>query len=321
VLKAICYAEDSGWSEVNDLTKISDLVGDGTHLVWAYADVANIDPADLDTIQEEFGLHPLAVEDATSLRQRPKLEAYENHLFAVMHQLDDVADQLEASQISCFIGGRWILTIHEHAQRTVDETLKRLRKAPKPTDRGPSYIMHAILDAMVDDYQHIGDEIEADVETLEDHLLKDPAAPVERQLYSMKQRLARLRRYAVPGERILATMLGPAGTIPDETSAFFRDIHDHLLRIIDQMRNVQDLVDALLDLRRIEQANSLNEVTKRLTGWAAIIAVPTFIASVYGMNFELLPNEGDIFGFFFAVALMSGSGTFLYRYFKKKNWL
>jgi magnesium transporter len=321
MLRAMCHTDEEGWTDVVDVARISDLIAEG-NLVWAQADVASLSPSDVSTIQEEFGLHPLAVEDAVSLRQRPKLEAYENHLFSVMHQLDEADGQLEASQIACFAAKQWVLTLHEHAERTIEETDRRLRRAPKPRERGPSFVMHALLDSLVDDYEAKATAIEEEVESIEEQLLVDPATPVDKQLYSIKQRLARLRRYVVPGERILSAMLGPSQTaVPDDTRAYFRDIEDHLLRIIDQMRNVQDLVDALLELRRIEQTNALSDATKRLSGWAAIIAVPTFIASVYGMNFELLPNEQEIFGFFFAVGLMLASGVFLYAYFKRRGWI
>jgi magnesium transporter len=321
VLRAICHEDASGWSELSDPSVISDLIGREGAVVWAEIDVAELHPKDVQTTAEEFGLHPLAVEDAISLRQRPKFEAYENHLFAVTHQLDEVDGQFESTQIACFIGKGWVLTIHEHAERTLAETRARLLRERKPRDRGPSHIMHTLLDVIVDDYGAKTDSLEDEVEALEERVLADPQIQAEKQLYSLKQRLARLRRYAVPGERILHAMLGTTGPVPDETGAYFRDVHDHLLRIIDQMRNVQDLVDALIDLRRIEQANSLNEVTKKLTGWAAIIAVPTFIASIYGMNFELIPNEGEIFGFGFALALMTGTGVGLYTFFKRRGWL
>jgi magnesium transporter len=321
MLKAICHEEATGWFDVDDPSVISQLIQHEGAIVWAELDQAGLVQKDVDTIAEEFGLHPLAVEDAISLKQRPKLEAYENHLFAIMHQLDEDDGQFEAKRIACFIGKGWVLTVHEHSERTLGETRARLLKEKRPRDRGPSHIMHTLLDVIVDDYQHKTDALEDEVEQLEERLLEDPQQPVDKQLYSLKQRLARLRRYAVPGERILTAMLGPVSQVPDETGAYFRDIHDHILRIIDQMRNVQDLSDAMIDLRRVEQANALNEVTKRLTGWAAIIAVPTFIASVYGMNFQLIPNEGGIFGFVFAIALMAGSGIGLYSFFKKRGWI
>lgn len=320
MLKAICHVEGSGWTEVHDVAKISDLIQGEGNVVWAEIDVASLAAKDTEVVREEFELHPLALEDAIGLKQRPKFEAYENHLFTVMHQLDEVDGQLEAKQIASFIGKGWVLTVHQHAERTVEEVARRLKAQPKPRERGPSHIMHTLLDVIVDDYQHKADAIEEEVEQLEEHLLAQPDSPVEKQLYSLKQRLARLRRYAVPGERILSTMLAPATTaVPDETGAYFRDIHDHLLRITDQMRNVQDLVDALLDLRRIEQAKALNEVTKRLTGWAAIIAVPTLIAGIYGMNYQLTPKDQG-WGFEVAVGLMLASAVGLYTFFKRRGW-
>jgi magnesium transporter len=314
---------DSGWEEVSDLSRISDLLAERGTLLWATADVADLSPADVATIAEEFGLHPLAVEDAMSQRQRPKLEPYETHLFAVMHQLDTVDDQLEATQIACFVGQRYVLTLHHSANRILDEAHRRCLRTMKPENRGPSFVMHALLDTIVDDYQTIADKIETEIEAIEERVLVDFRAPVQAELYAMRQRLSRLRRYAVPGERVLAAVVeaNRFEVITGGTAEYFRDVHDHTLRIIDQIRNVQDLADAVFDLQRAEQANEMNEVTKRLTGWAAIIAVPTFIASVYGMNFDLIPNEGDIFGFFFALALMSVSGVGLFTFFRRRRWL
>jgi magnesium transporter len=320
MLKAICHEEATGWFDVDDPSVISELIQHEGAIVWAELDQAGLEQKDVDTIAEEFGLHPLAVEDAISLKQRPKLEAYENHLFAIMHQLDEDDGQFEAKQIACFIGKGWVLTVHEHSERTLEETRARLLKVKRPQDRGPSHIMHTLLDVIVDDYQHKTEALETEVEELEERLLADPQQQVDKQLYSLKQRLARLRRFAVPGERILTAMIGSGTQIPDETGAYFRDIHDHILRIIDQMRNVQDLSDAMIDLRRTEQANALNEVTKRLTGWAAIVAIPTLIAGIYGMNYELTP-KGDKWGFEVALGLMIASAVSLYAFFKKRGWI
>lgn len=322
MLKAICHTDATGWTEVADLEQISDLTEAG-QLVWAQADVSSLSKSDIATIQEELGLHPLAVEDAVSLKQRPKLEAYENHLFAVTHQLDAEDGQLEASQIACFIGRHFVLTVHEGASRTLDEVVARLRRTPKPVERGPSFVMHAILDTVVDDYQAIADALEDEVEHLEDIVLKDPAHSAGVQIYSLKQRLARFRRYAQPGSRVLASFVDSNQTTvaTNETAAFFRDVLDHTLRITDQLRNVEDLVNALLELRRLEQSTAMTDVTKRLTGWAAVIAVPTFIASAYGMNYTLTPHNDTNLGFEIALGLMAVSAIVLYLFFKRRDWI
>jgi magnesium transporter len=323
MLLAVCHSATTGWVEVEDLSRLSDLQAESGNLLWAEADVATLSDEDVALIAEEFSLHPLAVEDAVRTRQRPKLESYQGHLFAVFHELDEVDGQLEASQIACFVGERYMITLHAGAERIVAEAKRRWAGEIGQDATGPGYLLHTLLDALVDDFEDVADKLEVEIENLEEITLGRPNAPVQRELYSVKQRLSRLRRYALPTERVVQWLVSGPGrdVFSKETRELFRDVHDHVLRTADQVRNIDDLADAVLDLRRSEQAASLNEVTKRLTGWAAVIAVPTFIASVYGMNFNLVPADGETFGFFFALSLMAASCLILYVYFKRKDWI
>ena len=322
MLRAFTHELKGDWRALADPTKISESLEAGL-LVWADADVDLITRQDIETIATELGLHPLAVEDAFNTRQRPKFESYEHHLFVVVHQLDIVKEQLEPRQIACFAAKGFVLTLHAGASRIVDLALQRRWGQLRDHAHGSSWIMHSLLDTLVDDYQSMADDIELEVERLEDDLLENPAAPSGARVYSIKQRLSRLRRYAFPGSRALTEFLARADAQVDtkETANYFRDVLDHLMRITDQVRNVDDLLDALLELRRTEQTNALNEVTKRLTGWAAIIAVPTFIASVYGMNFDLIPDSGGRAGFLFSVGLMAASAVALYVYFRRRKFI
>jgi magnesium transporter len=322
MLVAVCHSAATGWVEVNDLTELSELRVESGNLLWVEADVATLSDKEIALIADEFSLHPLAVEDAVRTRQRPKLESYEGHLFVVFHELNEVDDQLEASQIACFIGKRYLITLHSGAERIISEA-KRRWSDEVARDAGPDYLLHTLLDALVDDIEVIADKLEDEIENLEEITLRNPAAPVQRELYSVKQRLSRLRRYALPTERVVRWILEGQGRhlFAQEVHELFADVNDHVLRTADQVRNIEDLADAVLDLRRSEQATALNEVTKRLTGWAAIIAVPTFIASVYGMNFALVPTQGQIFGFFFALLLMALSSLVLFLYFKRRGWI
>ncbi|MGH7857863.1 MAG: magnesium transporter CorA family protein, partial [Candidatus Binatia bacterium] len=241
--------------------------------------------------------------------------------------LQTIDGQLEPAQISCFVGTRYVLALHDGADKTMTETRRRLASASGEVWGGSAFLMHALLDTIVDDYQRIADDLEDEIESLEEMLLADPRARAHANLYTIKQRIARFRRYVLPVSRMLTNIVdigqfSPSiATAETHFGAYFRDVHDHTLRIADQMRNVEDLVDALVDLVRVEATNAQNEVTKRLTGWAAIIAVPTFIASVYGMNFELVPAHGRIFGFWFALALMATAAVGLYAFFKRRGWI
>ena len=276
---------------------------------------------------DEFGLHDLAVEDATSAKERPKLEEYEKHLFVVVHELQPREGQLEVAQIACFVGTRFVLALHTGAGRTMAETRRRLLATTEEIWGGSAFLMHALLDAIVDDYQAIADGLEQEIEDLEETLLADPRSPAQTRLYTVKQRVARFRRYVLPVSRMLATVVEGDGVgaaialVETNFGTYFRDVHDHTLRIADQVRNVEDLGDALIDLARVEATNAQNEIVKRLTGWAAIIAVPPFIASVYGMNFRLFPADGQIFGFWFALGLMFVTSVGLYVYFKRRGWI
>jgi magnesium transporter len=321
MLLALCHSSESGWEDVSDITQLSELRAGANNLVWAEADVRTLDKNDIALIAEEFGLHPLAVEDAVHTRQRPKIDRYDSHLFLVVHELVEADGQLEATQIGCFIGERYVLTLHAGAQRTIEIAKDRWQR--QDLAQHPSYLLHTLLDAVVDDYQRISDRIEDEVENLEEIALATPEADIQRQVYSVKQRISRLRRYALPETRILERTIGNADehTFSVETEPLFRDVHDHLLRITDQVRNADDLTDAVLDLTRNAQAAILNEATRKLSAWAAIFAVLTLIAGVYGMNFQLIPDENSLTGFYFAIGLMIVSGVGMYVYFKGRKWL
>jgi magnesium transporter len=325
MLRAVCHSEASRWADVENLARISDLVDVEGNLVWIEADVAHIGAEDRDTIAEELGLHALAMEDAVTLRQRPKVDSYEGHVFVVFHQLDEHDGQLEAAQIACFIGHRYVLTLHEGAERILQATERRWRAEESPNElaAGPGFLLYTLLDTVVDDYQKISDRLEEEVEDLEDRALASPLAPLQQQLYRIKQRLARLRRFALPVGRIVSSIADPE-VEPHFTRATgerLRDVADHVMLIRDQVESTESLSQAVLDLTRSEQAHALNDVTKKLTGWAAIIAVPTFITGLYGMNFALVPKEGQLFGFFFALGLILVSALVLYRSFKGRGWI
>ncbi len=323
VLLATCHSRQSGWVEVEDLTTVSDLRAKAGNILWAEADVANLSSDDVALIAQEFDLPPLAVEDAINTRQRPKLEVYDRQIFVVMHQLDEIDEQLEATQIAAFVGERFVLVLHDGAKRTLDEA-KRRWAGDQLIEDDATMLLHVLADVVVDDYQKISDLLEEEMENLEDIALAHPQAPVQRQLYPIKQRVARLRRYVLPATRVLDWVLDPdprGRPFTQETAMLFRDVHDHLMRIADQVRNVDELAQAVIDLTSGEQAQNLNETTRRLTAWAAIFAVGTLIAGIYGMNFRLVPRDQTPFGFWFAIGLMAASSVGLYLFFRKKNWL
>ena len=188
--------------------------------------------------------------------------------------------------------------------------------------------MHTLLDTIVDDYEEIAEDQDVVVEQMEEAPARRPAVgfadrSVQDQAATRDGSAATPCRCRAcsPASSSRGSVGANIALVDAQFGAYFRDVYDHTLRIIDQLRNVQELTDALIELVRVEATNTQNEVTKRLTGWAAIIAVPTYIASVYGMNFELVPQHGQVEGFYFALALMAASAVGLYTYFKKREWI
>ena len=323
MLLTVCHSPESGWQRVDDVSRVSEIRRQAETLLWAESDVLNLTEADVATIAEEFGLHPLAVEDAIHTKQRPKIEHYPTHVFVVFHQLNEVDGQLEAVQLACFMGNDYLLTIHAGAARTLDEAKNRWAEEEDGMNQHPSFLLHTLLDVVVDEYQVYADGIEAEMEDLEELILSEPKLKVQRQLYSVKQRVARLRRYVLPESRMLAWAVDPdlPKPVPDTTARLFSDVEDHLLRIGDQVKNVDELAQAVLDMTQSAQAQDLNEVNRMLAAWAAIFAVGTLIAGIYGMNFDLVPGTGTRFGFWFAIGLSILSSVGLYLNFKKRGWL
>ena len=323
MIAALCHSRDSGWVQIDDLSKLSDLRTESGNVLWVEADVASLSDEDVALIVEEFGFPADAIEDAVNTLMRPKVEPFNGTLLFVMHQLDEIDDQLEASQIAGFIGERFVLTIHNGAQRTLDEAKKRWGNA-KQLPAGPAELLHTLTDVVVDDYQEHSDRLEDEMENLEEIALQAPDAPVSVQLYGVKQQIARLRRYVFPAARLLDWVLDPDPSdrpFNQETAMLFRDVHDHLMRITDQVKNIDDLSQAIIDFTRAYRDQALNVTTRKLTAWAAIFAVGTLIAGIYGMNFRLVPRDQTLFGFWFAISLMVVTGVGLYLYFREKDWL
>src|SRR5436305_3968582 len=335
-LHALCRGPGEGWQEVEDLEKVAGLRRDPQVAVWAEADVRGASEADVRALAAEFALDPLAVEDALNPRQRPKLETYEPHLLLVLYQLDEIEDQLEPRQIACFAGGTFVLLMHHGADRTVDEARRRL-EAGGPETASADRMLHVVADVAVDDYESIANDISDEVEELEAQALDVARAgtrttrdvqrsmPSQYRLYTLKQQTSMLRRFALPLSLALQrieTASEPVA-VSDEAEKLFRDVNDHVLRVQAQVRSIEDLSQGVLDLTQSVQADTLNEINKKLTGWAAIIAAPALIVGLYGINYHLLPQPTFLgaWGFVMVLGLMGAASLTLYLFFKRKGWI
>jgi len=317
-----CVAYQDG-RKLADVAKheIHDYLARPGCFVWvALKDAAD---AELEEIREQFGLHQLAVEDARHGHQRPKIEEYDDQLFIVMHTIEVAGDELRAGEIDIFVGPNFVVSMRQHAERGFSEVRARAEREPELLKHGSGYVLYALMDAVVDRYFPVVDAIEVELEAIEEKLFTStsPRASIE-ALYYVKQKLTTLKHATAPQMENAGKLFG--GRVPQVCtglSEYFRDVHDHLVRLNQSIDTERDTVNTAIQVSLALITIGENEVTKRLAAYAALVAIPTMVAGVYGMNFEQMPELKWAFGYPFAVALMVVIDAWLFWRFRKARWL
>ena len=289
--------------------------------VW----VALLDPLpeELDDMQREFGLHALAVEDAHHGHQRPKLEEYGDSLFAVMHTIEVAGDELHVGELDVFVGKNYVLSVRSHSEQSFSNVRARCEREPHLLKQGAGFVLYALMDAVVDHYFPVIDALEDELEEVEKRIFAGtPARANIEALYAIKQKLMVLKHAAGPLHEASGKLYG--GRVPEvcaSTQDYFRDIYDHLFRINQSIDSLRDMVTTAISVNLSLISLQENETTKQLAAYAALVAVPTMIAGVYGMNFELMPELKWAFGYPLALAAMVGIDIYLFYRFRKAKWL
>jgi len=281
-------------------------------------------PSEFDLVTAEFGLHPLAVEDAVKAHQRPKLEMYDDSLFLVLktlHYFDDTS-LVETGELMLFIGDSFIVTVRHGPGAELRSVRRRLEKQPDLLRLGPGAVMYAVADTVVDAYTAIGGELETDLEDVESRVFSAGREADAERIYSLKREVLECRRAAAPliePIRRLATADVPF--VPAETRPFFRDVADHVTRMTEQIESYDRLLSDVLSAHLAQVGVRQNEDMRKISAWAAIFAVPTMIAGVYGMNFDDMPELRQWWGYPAALALMVCACVGLHRIFRRSGWL
>jgi magnesium transporter len=291
---------------------------------WVWIGLSEPTQEEFDSVTREFQLHELAVEDAIKAHQRPKLEDYEGVLFLVLKtaRYIDEEESVEFGEILIFVGDGFIITVRHGEASALHSVRLIAEERPELLERGPGAALHAIIDRVVDDYTPVAAGIENDIEEVE-------AAVFSPQRESAAERIYKLKREVLEFHRATSNLLDPLDQLAggdyellhEETHQFFRDVHDHALRVNEQVEGFRDLLSSVLTANLTQVSVRQNEDMRRISAWVAIIAVPTAIAGIYGMNFEHMPELKWELGYPAALLVMASICTGLYRYFKKVGWL
>ncbi len=279
----------------------------------------------LESLGRCFGLHPLVMEDILNTEHRPKLEVFADHLFIVvkMLQFDDASNEIRTEQVSLILGGDYILTFQERVGDVFDGVRERIRNGKgRVRDHGADYLAYILLDALVDNYFVILEKLGDQLEELEEQLLQAPTPATMQKIHHFKREMILLRKAIWPLREVIAGLQRQEGAlISDATGTFLRDLYDHSIQILDTVETLRDILSGLLDLYLSSLSNRMNEIMKVLTLIATIFIPLTFIAGVYGMNFDYMPELRWKYGYFVVLGLLLACGLALLWFFKRKRWL
>jgi magnesium transporter len=317
-----CAAYQDG-RKLADIPKeaISDYVRRPECFVW----VALKDPTaeELEQMRREFGLHPLAVEDASHGHQRPKIEEYGDSIFAVMHVVELREGEVEVAEVSLFVGKNYILSVRKGTEHGFTVVRERAEREPELLRHGSGFVFYALMDNVVDRYFPVVDGLEVELEALEERIFAglSPQTNIE-ALYNLKHKLMVVRHAVEP--LIEGTHRLYGGRVPQVcvgTQDYFRDIYDHLLRVSQALDGLRDMVGTAMSVNLSLITLAENEVTKRLASYAALIAIPTLIAGIEGMNFRHMPELDWYLGYPLTVGAMVLIDWLLWRRFRRVGWL
>ena len=305
------------------VAQISDYITDESVTIWL--DLRDPDRDDLAVLSDEFGLHPLAVEDAVYEHERPKLDRYRSHLFLTAYgaRLDTTTGKLITSELAAFITKQALITVRKDDGLDIGAVVERWDASPDLAKFGVGFLLYGLLDYIVDGHFETVRSLDETVEALEDQLFDASAQSLEvqRRSFELRKSLVLLRRVVLPMREVVNTLMRhDLELVPGDLMPYYHDLYDHVLRATEWTESLRDLVISILETNLTVQGNRLNVITKKVTSWAAIVAVPTLITGYYGMNVPY-PGFDKTVGFTISIVTMVVAALVLYIVFKRKDWL
>ncbi|MCX3291065.1 magnesium/cobalt transporter CorA [Streptomyces sp. NEAU-H22] len=287
---------------------------------------------EFDHVTREFGLHPLAVEDALKAHQRPKLEVYDDSLFVVLKPVayEPQSDTVSSGEIMIFLGDSFVVTVRHGEGAPLKAVRHRLEHEPELLGKGPTAVLYAVADATVDHYLDVATELQTDLEGLEAEVFSPDGGGSRNtasRIYDFKRQVLEFRRATGPLAPPMSRLAGTASTgvavpfVDDRARPFFRDVSDHLTRVNDSVENLDRLVSDILSAHLAQMSVRQNDDMRKISAWAAMAAIPTMLAGIYGMNFEHMPELRWVWSYPALIALMAVLELMVFRLFKRRGWL
>jgi magnesium transporter len=287
---------------------------------------------EFDHVTREFGLHPLAVEDALKAHQRPKLEVYDDSLFVVLKPVayEPQSDTVSSGEIMIFLGDSFVVTVRHGEGSPLKAVRRRLEQEPELLVKGPTAVLYAVADATVDHYLDVATELQTDLEGLEAEVFSPDGGGSRNtasRIYDFKRQVLEFRRATGPLAPPMSRLAGTASTgvavpfVDDRARPFFRDVNDHLTRVNESVENLDRLVSDILSAHLAQMSVRQNDDMRKISAWAAMAAIPTMLAGIYGMNFDHMPELRWVWSYPALLVLMAALEIGVFRLFKRRGWL
>ncbi len=320
LINCVAYQDGRKLADI-PVSEIHNYVSRADCFVWVA--LRDPDEDELEAMQSQFGLHDLAVEDAHHGHQRPKIEEYGQSLFAVLHIIENGREELTVGEVGIFAGANYVLSVRSGAEHGFTEVRKRCEEEPELLRHGAGYVLYALMDSVVDRYFPVLDAIETELEEVENRIFahQTERASIE-ALYGIKQKLMTLKHATEPLLEATGRLHG--GRVPQmclDLQDYFRDISDHLVRLNQSIDSLRDMVTTAISVTLSLITLQENETTKRLAAYGALVAVPTMIAGIYGMNFQYMPEIQWVHGYPVTLAIMALLDAYLFCRFRRAKWL
>jgi magnesium transporter len=317
------YREGVLEAENFPVSEVSDHLTDPAVTTWV--DLCAPTEDDLAELSEELGLHSLAVEDAVQEHQRPKLDRYDGHSFLTAYavRFDATAGRLDTAELAAFMTPRVVVTVRKDEDFDIDAVVAQWDSAPELAKSGAGYLLHGLLDFVVDGQLDAAQALDEQIDALEDQVFTDDAdhAELQRRSVALRRSLGRLRRVVLPMREVVNTLLRRDLQLVDEAMVpYLQDVYDHVLRATEWTESMRDLIATVRETQLNIQSNRLNGIMKKVTGWAAVIAVPTAVTGYFGQNIPF-PGSQQAVGFWMSTVAILVASVGLYVLFRRRDWL
>jgi magnesium transporter len=308
-----------------DPARISDYLEEDDTVVWL--DLCEPERADLGLVAEEFRLSPLAVDDALSGRQRPKVDHYDDHLFLSLYGIRlTEEDELRSSEMAVFVSSRFLITIRKDGRFDMDRVVKAWEGSSQLAQNGISFLLWGLLDVLVDGHFEVVETLDDRLDRLEEELFRDDLTDAERRKiqirsFALRKALVFFRRMTMPMREVVNILIRrEQGVVNEAMTPYYQDVYDHVLRVAEWTDGLRDLVGSIVETNLTIQGNQLNEIMKKLTSYAALVAVPTAVTGFFGQNVHF-PGFGGYDAFGASLALMVVLVGGLYWFLRQRRWL